>query len=196
MIKEIVKIIARWLLGDYSAYLIYTNVTKKTFTEEAGVNAKFKVSPVDSEDIGASTDSLIREQVGYAGSGSHAYACFDQDRLVGVCFYWFGERYLERNFWPLKNGEAKLVQIITLPDARGAGVASTLIAQSCRDMGTKGFTKTFARIWHSNTPSIKAFERAGWKRIDLMLEINPFRRSRPHRIHLNIKAHETRIQQP
>ncbi|OOG60960.1 hypothetical protein B0E49_00095 [Polaromonas sp. C04] len=185
----------RLLLGDYSAYVIYTDMTGRDALQQAGTDARFKVLPVDSADIDACPYPLIREQIGYAGPGAHAYACLEQDRLVGVCFYWFGDRYLKRNFWPLQNSEAKLVQIITLPEMRGAGVATLLIAQSCRDMAAKGFTRVFARIWHSNTPSIKAFKRAGWVRIALVLEINPFRRSRPHRIRLNVKAHEARIQQ-
>lgn len=194
--KEIVKKLIRLLLGDYSAYVIYTNVTGQAAHGQTETQATFKVLPVDSTDIDACAEPLIREQVGYAGPGSYAYGCFDQGRLLGVCFYWFGARYLKRNFWPLQAGEAKLVQIITLPQMRGAGVATLLISQSCRDMAARGFTKAFARIWHSNTPSIKAFERAGWVRIALVLEINPFRRSQPHRIRLKIKAHEARVRQP
>lgn len=193
--KEIAKKLMRLLLGDYSAYVIYTDMTERDALQQAGTDARFKVLPVDSAVIDACPSPLIREQIGYAGPGAYAYACLEQDRLVGVCFYWFGDRYLKRNFWPLQNDEAKLVQIITLPEARGAGVATLLIAQSCRDMAAKGFTRVFARIWHSNTPSIKAFKRAGWVRIALVLEINPFRRSRPHRIRLNVKANEARIQQ-
>ncbi|MDR3452190.1 MAG: GNAT family N-acetyltransferase [Rhodoferax sp.] len=193
--KEIAKKLLRLLLGDYSAYVIYANVSGKGDLQQTEPHTTLKVLSVDSTDIGACPEPLIREQIGYAGPGSHAYACFEQDRLVGVCFYWFGQRYLKRNYWPLQTGEAKLVQIITLPEVRGAGVATLLIAQSCHDMAARGFTKAFARVWHSNTPSIKAFERAGWTRIALVLEINPFRQSQPFRIRFKIRAHETRMQQ-
>lgn len=177
----------RVLLGDYSAYQIYTCASGNVSLSKPEANTTFRVALVDTFAINSSADPLIREQVGYAGPGSLAYACFDHDRIVGLCFYWFGDRYLKRNFWPLHDGEAKLVQIISLPDMRARGVATILIASSYRDMAQKGFSNTFARIWHSNTPSKKAFERAGWKRIALVLEINPFRQTRPIRIRFNFK---------
>lgn len=30
-----------------------------------------------------------------------------------------------------------------------------------------------ARIWHSNTPSIRAFTRAGWQRVATVAEVQP-----------------------
>lgn len=183
----------RLLLGDYSIYGIYANIAEKVALQKTETHATFRVFPVDAAAVGASAEPLISEQIGYAGSGSHAYACFDEDRIVGVCFYWHGERYLKRNFWPLQKGEAKLVQIIVLPEMRGRGVAALLISHSSHYMEANGFPKTFARIWHSNTPSIKAFERAGWMRVALVVEINPFRQSRPYRIRLNVKDRDVRI---
>jgi RimJ/RimL family protein N-acetyltransferase len=124
---------------------------------------------------------VLREQAGYAGDGAVAYACLDDDRVVGLCFYWYGERYRTRNFLPLAKHEAKLVQIITDPAMRGQGVAQKLIAYSSLDMSTRGFKRLLARVWHSNTPSRKAFEHAGWTRNGWVVEIDPFRRSIPWR---------------
>ena len=177
--KEFTKKMARMLLGDYCAYQIYAWSSDSGSLSKPGTISTFRVKPVDEFGINSSTELLIREQVGYAGPGSRAYACFDKDRIIGVCFYWFGNRYLKRNFWPLQNDEAKLVQIISVPEMRGRGVASMLIAESCGDMnkeprpkgrsigipetmgrGTpqaagnlpamiqKGFSQTYARIWH------------------------------------------------
>ena len=103
-----------------------------------------------------------------------------------MCFYWFGERYQKRNFLQLKEGEAKLVQIVTDPLMRGKGVAQTLIAMSSLDMQRRGFSRLFARIWHSNTPSLRAFERAGWMRKGLIIEIDPLHRSKPWRFRIGV----------
>lgn len=188
--KEIAKKLLRMLVGEYSAYQIYACASDNFSSTKPETITTFRVASVDTLTINASADPLIREQVGYAGPESHAYACFDDDRIVGLCFFWFGDRYLKRNFWPLRDGEAKLVQIISLPEMRGRGVATTLIAWSYRDMAKKGFSKTFARVWHSNTPSRKAFERAGWKRIALVLEMNPFRQTQPIRLCFNFKPRD------
>ncbi|MHB1052271.1 MAG: GNAT family N-acetyltransferase [Thiobacillus sp.] len=186
--KELAKKFARLIFGEYSAYYVYSRSAGDASLSQQRASATFRVEPVDELTIKETPAPWIREQAGYAGSGSHAYACFNEGRIVGLCFYWFGNRYLQRNFWPLADGEAKLVQIISHPEMRGRGVATILITSSFQDIVQKGFGRAYARIWHSNTPSIRAFERAGWVRIALVLEINPLRRSQPIRIRVNSKV--------
>lgn len=142
--KHVGKALAKVFLGDYSAYRIYSRSAVDALLSDFWTSTTFRIGLVDESAISSSPDLLIREQVGYAGPGSHAYGRFDGDRSVGICFYWFGSRYLKRNFWPLRDGGAKLVQIITLSDMRGHRVASTLIASSWRDMIQKGFSRAFA----------------------------------------------------
>jgi len=186
--KNFAKKLAHIILGDYSAYHVYARTCQGGAAPQLSTALPFRVAEVDEPAIKLSADALIREQAGYAGTGAHAYACFDGDRIVGLCFYWFGDRYLKRNYWPLAEGEAKLVQIVTLPEIRGRGVATSLIESSLQDMGQKRFTRSYARIWHSNMPSIRAFDRAGWLRIALVIEINPLRRSQSIRMRFNTRA--------
>lgn len=174
--KTLVKKLARWLLGEYSPYYIYAHALAPAAHSSQDAGAVFQVRLVDETALSTSSDALIRAQTGYAGEGSHAYAAYDGERIVGVCFYWFGERYRTRNFWPLADGEAKLVQIVVVPDARGRGIASRLIKASSPDLMQQGFRRAYARIWHSNTPSVRAFERAGWTRIAFVFECYPFGR--------------------
>ena len=187
LVKALLKKLLRCLLGEYSAYYVYASPGAAGVPVRPGTNSPFSVRPVDASAITGSQDSLIREQAGYGGPGSHAYACFEKDRIVGICFYWFGDRYRTRNYWPLVEGEAKLVQIVSIPEMRGRGVATRLIASSSMDMMQKGFGRAYARIWHSNVPSLRAFERAGWTRIALVIEVNPLRRKLPMRVRLNSK---------
>jgi RimJ/RimL family protein N-acetyltransferase len=49
-------------------------------------------------------------------------------------------------------------------------------------MREDGFTRLFARIWHSNEPSRRAFRRAGWQPVGWYLEANPLRRAQPWRL--------------
>jgi len=178
--KRFLKALLRFFLGDYGAYYIYAASTA-TADKQLG-KTNLKIVPAEQAALDIDPAPLVRKQAAYAGEDARAYACWLDDRIVGVCFYWWGKRYLQRNFWPLRENEAKLVQIITLPEARGLGVATALIAASCQDMGHCGFGYVFARIWHSNFPSWRAFERAGWKRIALVIEINPLRQSKPLRL--------------
>jgi RimJ/RimL family protein N-acetyltransferase len=186
--KTVLKKIARILLGDYAPYQIYSQAKLECGVAELQTTDPFWVGPVDAPAIAHSPDPLIRDQIAYAGPESMAFACFHQDRIIALCFYWFGERYRSRNFWPLATGEAKLVQIVTLPEMRGQGVATMLIMGSCHAMLQKGLRRVYARVWHSNLPSRRAFERAGWQRVAFVLEINPFRRRRP----IRVKFHSSR----
>lgn len=185
--KQLLKALAKLLLGEYALYYIYTRSTKDAPLPHSKLPCAFTVLAVDATMILKSEDPLILQQVGYLGSGTFAYACLEGERIVGVCFYWFGERYRERNFWPLLEREAKLVQIISLAEMRGRGIASRLIELSCQDLLAQKFERVYARIWHSNLPSIKAFERAGWKRISLVIEINPLRRAQSIKLRINSK---------
>lgn len=183
--KELLKKLAHAILGDYSVYRVLCRESGAGVAAASGQAATYRVVPVDRDTILASADPLMQEQAGYAGEQALAYACMHGDQIVGLCFYWYGERYLRRNFWPLKSTEAKLVQIITSPQMRGKRVAGTLIAESCADVMQRGFERVFARVWHSNEPSLRAFAGAQWTRCATVIEVNPFRRARPFRFRLH-----------
>lgn len=170
------------LVGDYSAYFIYQS-PKAAIT----ASSKFTVRLVGPEELGEEAEDLFRQQAFYLGPQSRGFACFEGQTMVGLCFYWYGERYRQRNFWPLQDRQAKLVQIVTLPQAQGRGVATTLIRESLVHLQEDSFCSAFARVWHSNVPSYKAFERAGWRRIAFVMEIHPFGRRVPYRLEHRLK---------
>jgi hypothetical protein len=53
-------------------------------------------------------------------------------------------------------------------------VATALIAGSYADMRHHGIEHCYARIWHSNYPSLNAFEKANWQPISTVIEFHPF----------------------
>jgi RimJ/RimL family protein N-acetyltransferase len=171
--KELVKKLLRLVVGDYAVYHIYAEDPEGA-APPARRNDEFTLRALSPEDLAGSADPEIREQAGYLGEGAYGFGCFENGQIVGVCFYWHGARYLKRNFWPLGPREAKLVQIFTLPKMRGRSVAPALIAHSASAMRNEGFERSYARIWHSNLPSVRAFERAGWKKINTVVQLKPF----------------------
>jgi len=184
--KDIIKRLAHAVLGDYSIYVIYA-WSPAVASLAPDVPLHLRIAVTDGTRIERLAVEILREQAGYAGDGAIAYACLDADRVAGLCFYWYGERYRTRNFLPLAAHEAKLVQIITDPAMRGRGVAQALIAASSVDMSTRGFQRLLARVWHSNTPSRRAFERARWMPDGWVVEINPFRRPIPWRFRIGAR---------
>jgi RimJ/RimL family protein N-acetyltransferase len=182
-LKRSLRAIAHLVLGEYSPYYVYRWVPHDC---QSGLHdeGSFEVRLLDDSTLTSAQFPLIRDQAWYSGPESLCFGYFFEGRLVGLCAYWYGERYKLRNFWPLEEREAKLVQIVVVPEMRGRGIATTLIDLSAREMVLRRFQGLYARIWHSNLPSIQAFERAGWKRIAFVVEINPFRNAKPFRIHI------------
>lgn len=190
-----IKRFARAMLGDYCLYQIYSISAEDKPIHGAGSN-RFELCSVDQAEIDSSTDPLIREQAGYLGTGAAAFGCFLDGVLVATCHYWYGERYATRNFLPIAPNEAKLVQITTARDVRGQGIASALIAYSTREMFRQGFNALYARIWHSNSPSLRAFEHAGWRRVCFVVEVSPFGRRSPVRIEIWKRTRPRNVPKP
>ena len=172
------KKLTQILLRDYSFYHIYG---RGCADENASLAPGFRFEPVEKNEIENSKDGMIVEQAWYHGQSTHAYACFDGLRIVGLLFFWYGEGYRKRNFWPLADREAKLVQLFVLPEIRGRGIGKSLIAFATQDMSCRGFKYVYARIWRSNTPSLRAFERAGWERMATVIELFIYGRKNPLR---------------
>jgi RimJ/RimL family protein N-acetyltransferase len=179
--KALLKKLAHLLLGEYAAYYVYTHPCAAGPVPPS----PFAVRPVDADQIRAADDALLRAQAFYAGEGALTYACMDGTRMVGLCCYWHGERYRPRGFWPLRADEAKLVQIVTASDMRGRKVARAMLDATLPDVARHGFARAYARVWHSNTPSLRAFEGAGWQRVALVVELNPLRRRQPWRLRMD-----------
>ncbi len=86
----------------------------------------------------------------------------------------YGETYRSRrNFWPLQPDEAKLVQVSVDALSRGRGIATRLIVDSAHYMQSLGFRRLFARIWHNHGESLRAFEKAGWRRVATVVVLRP-----------------------
>ena len=187
MAGSLLKQIARAIFGDYQIFRIYEFGNRPDISNNRGKAADWSFEEVSLEQIKVSTDVAIRERAWYLGEDAHAFGCIRQGRILALCVFWHGERYrIKRNFWPLAQDEAKLVEIITLPEARGQGIAGLLIEYASGEMFARGFHRLFARIWHSNLPSIRAFEKSGWQYLTTVLEIRPvFLGRRPLRFKIN-----------
>jgi GNAT superfamily N-acetyltransferase len=173
------KSFAQWVVGDYDVFRIYA--TDHAVPANGSPTSTLHFEEVSATSIAANTNDLVRAQRSYAGAESMSFACLVEGRIVGLCFYWYGERYRNRNYWPLTGGQAKLVQIVTVPDMRGRGVARGLISYSTARMLELGFTRLLARVWLTNAPSRAAFVAAGWRQIAIVVRINPLRRANPMR---------------
>lgn len=181
MFKTFARTLLRLFLGDYSAYYIYKADTSRLpiMDDTSGT-----VKAIDGAVIRADHAAFARDLHGWSGPGLFFFGCFHRDILAGICVYASGSKNTQQDFWPLKQGEATLLQVITRPDMQNRGVGRTLIRESGRLMMKEGVQTVYARVWHSNAPSLHAFDRSGWKRVALMVEVNPLRLKKPFRLRL------------
>ncbi len=160
------------LLGRIEVYRILRKDAADDGREGAP-QADVRVRPLASGDVERAPNPSIRDRQWYEGEQSRGFGWFDGQNLVAVCYFWWGARYETRNFWPLTDGQAKLVEIVTADSHRGRGIARSLIMHASRQMFDGGFRTLYARVWHSNQPSLAAFRAAGWRRVATVVVCQP-----------------------
>jgi ribosomal-protein-alanine N-acetyltransferase len=62
-------------------------------------------------------------------------------------------------------GEAQLLNLSVVPDARRGGLGGALLAQFLDDAHRLGAEQVFLEVRVTNTPAIKLYEREGFERI-------------------------------
>lgn len=173
----------RRLFGDYEIYTIYRlDLPRPSVLLDSRPSA-VRLRPLDAAEDWSHLEPELASQKTYAGADAVGLGAELAGRLVAGCWFWYGERYrTARNFWPLRSGEAKLVQITTSESCRGRGIGLTLMRYAAERMAERGFTRLYARIWHSNRPSLALFQRAGWRKVANVLVLQPLGRGRGRRI--------------
>jgi ribosomal protein S18 acetylase RimI-like enzyme len=178
--RSLLRKVMHGLFGDYAIYRIFERDldNPNSVKLQEGVSYQY----LDGTALLASTlDPDIRRTAGYAGDEAWGFVACVKNDPVSVCWIWAGKRYSTRNFWPLKDGEAKMVEIVTARDYRGRGLAPGLVLFAENHMRTLGFHYLYARVWHNNTPSLAVFDKAGWRYCALVVELYPIGKTKPLR---------------
>lgn len=122
----------------------------------------------------AGVDAELAGMAWYGGPDARMFALVQDGRPDAICCYWYGPRYeTQRNFWPLRERQAKLVQITTAPARRRRGLAAALIAASVPAMRAAGFDSLYARVWWNHKSSLHAFSEAHWRKIAFIAGCRP-----------------------
>jgi len=164
--------VAKIAFGHYELYRIYAcSPTRNSPQHPTGCQL---ARIYDPQDLLSSDDPEMKQLAKYDGAEAYGFFAKVDSRIAAGCYFWTGDLYRrERNFWPLGAKEAKLVQITTGVAFRGRGIAPLLLRFAASEMASLGYERLFARIWHSNRPSLSAFEKAGWEYIAFVVRIFP-----------------------
>ncbi|MCH9673234.1 MAG: GNAT family N-acetyltransferase [Gammaproteobacteria bacterium] len=168
MLKKLV----RALLGDYSLYRIFEwRAESSTGHASNSDRGQWRfLTDLDRERLRNSEIIEFRQFANFGDEG-FLFALEDDAGLACVCWHSIAAGGAHGGYWPLDAGEGMLEQIVTAPGARGKGGATSLIQFSTEAMMAKGFPRLFARIWHNHAASCRAFEKAGWHFMTLVVEI-------------------------
>lgn len=132
------------------------------------------LTPADIEAIRNSPDHDLQRRSVSLSPEVRRFGAWVHGTLVGVCTFAFGEEYRRSGgFYDLASSEAELVDVFTSSSYRGRGIASALIRFSTERMYEEGFDRVFAKVWHSNKASTRAFHAAGWKQSCFFIRLYP-----------------------
>jgi len=181
-VKTPIRFILRKILGNYGCYKIFAYDLNLRHCAWPDLERPYRFAEIDEEDMRRPNEELIRKQAWYAGEDASGFGIYRGDFLVCIQLLWYGERYKGRDFWPLKNDEAKSVQLVTVPSERSKGLATKLKQFSANCMRERGFRRLYSRVWWNDWSSIRVNEKAGWRHIATVLQLYPLGRSRPWKL--------------
>jgi len=124
---------------------------------------------------------LFRERSWYRGNDAHGFGLFQNEELVCLCWFWGSRRFNDSLLWTLRENEAFLMDLLTAPEFRGRNFAPLLISLASKEMQRLGHSALYSSVWYTNRASLRAFEKAGWRQICVVAEINPLSITRPIR---------------
>ena len=164
--KAVLKRILRGVFSDYQLNRVYTlDLSAGQCAEPQASGEDVRIGRLESSGpLSASDDQRMRDHAWYLDGDAEAYGVFEGEQLTCVtCFWPAGHDKLPSRFGDLGAGCAVMVDLLTTPQARGKGYAALVTRYAQWDLGQRGYTTLWTWVWHSNAPSIRVFEKAGWR---------------------------------
>ncbi len=160
----------RWL-KEYRINWIFASPTKIAATSENLNDVAVAITAEHRQILADSPTAKMRGSVSFNKSGLDGYVIEQSGRPLCVAHFADCARYDRAGTWPLAVDEMALMDIATEEEMRGRGLAVRLISATTKLLLNKGKRRVIAFIWWSNAPSVRAFKKAGWRRVGLSVEI-------------------------
>lgn len=171
--KEWVKRGLKILLKDYQfnrIYFVDLPISQPPIARKWATEDTIKLLH-SQEQFASAANQQIRDHAWYLDKYAHVYGIYQEQQLVCICAFWVaGHPRMPGRFMTLQKNEAVMVDLLTAPECRGKGYALAITNFAQNDLFVKGYRKLWTWVWHSNTPSIRVFHKAGWHYAYLLLE--------------------------
>jgi len=170
-IKKFLKAIALRVFERYELQRIYR-------LDLGGLGAappaeEYVLSRITQSDVEQCPVPGMRDRAWYGGDNSYGFAAFDGGTIVCMCWFWDDKRFQLNHLCRPAEREAVMVDLVTLDSHRGRGLASLVTKFAATELKRDGFETLHTWVWHSNTPSIRSFEKAGWVCTAFVLYFKP-----------------------
>jgi RimJ/RimL family protein N-acetyltransferase len=169
-IKSNIKLLLNCLFEKYRINWIYASDLNRAVNSAQLPQAIKSFSKAHIDVLANSPTEKMCKAIGYNEDGFDGFVIEEDSRPVCVAHFADKARYDRTRTWPLSNDEMALIDIATEEVARGRGLAVRLIASATEMYLNQGKRRVIAFIWWSNTPSVRAFKKAGWHRIGFSVE--------------------------
>lgn len=156
----------RDLIGEWRLYWVLALPT-----DGEGASRDERVRPlavVDEAELLSSSTTKMRAAVRCGQGGCTGLALVENDRIAAVCHLSTANGPWDQSIWPLPVGSLGIADIVTNENARGRGHAVTLLREAARRHPN---TPLLAHIWWNDRASLRAFQKAGARRIGFMVTL-------------------------
>jgi GNAT superfamily N-acetyltransferase len=169
--KTIIKsALNRWF-KDYRINWIFASPAKTASSSEKLNDVAVAITAEHCQVLANSPTAKMRGSVSFNKSGLDGYVIEQSGQPLCVAHFADCVRYDRAGTWPIASDEMALMDIATEEAMRGRGLAVHLIYATTKLLLQQDKRRVIAFIWWSNTPSVRAFKKAGWRRIGLSVEI-------------------------
>jgi len=135
---------------------------------------EYDLRRINRLDVERCQDEKISERGWYGGENAYGYGLCEQGKLVCMCWFWNHRRFTDQKLWKISPNQAIMVDLVTAEEHRGRGLASILTKYAAEQLKCDGFEQLLTWVWHSNNPSIRTFEKAGWTCIAFVVNLPLF----------------------
>ena len=159
-LRDFLKAIASKLFERYELQRIYR--LDLSGVDEAIPETEYVLRRITQSDVERCPVARIRERAGYGGEHAHGFAVFEGESIVCMSWFWDGERFRDHYLCRPAEREAVMVDLVTVDSHKGRGLAPLLTRFAAAEFKRAGFRTLHTWVWHSNSASIRSFEKAQW----------------------------------
>lgn len=159
---------ARTVLRSYRVVRIYeTDLGLKHTAPPLDVDIRRLRDP---DEMRLAKDPRIQDHAWFVDGDAVAFGLWVDGELVAICVNWTAPRFQDPAVASLAQDEVALVDLLTAAAHRGKGYGGKLLAFAEDALKRHRFRRAVCTVWHSNEPSIRTFERAGWTYTAFLIE--------------------------